>query len=67
MFKSILDDDKGWDIKLNNKSSGLFVENKMSERGINMLRVKCPIDLDPLTAWRSIANSSNRMKYDKNV
>jgi len=67
LFKGILDDDKGWDIKLNNKSTGLFVENKVSERGINMLRVKCPIDLPPLTAWRAIANSTNRMKYDKNV
>ena len=67
MFESALDDTEGWDVKLNNKSTGLFVENKISVRGINTLRVKCPIDLDPLTAWRAITNSTNRMKYDKNV
>jgi hypothetical protein len=61
LFKSILNDTEGWDVKLNNKSTGLFVENKVSERGINILRVKVPIDLDALTAWRSIANSKNRM------
>jgi hypothetical protein len=57
MFDKALNDTEGWDIKLNNKSTGLFVENKVSERGINTLRVKCPIDLDPLTAWRAICNS----------
>ena len=67
MFKDYLASEDGWDCKLNNKSTGLFVENKVSERGINVLRVKVPIDLDPLTAWRALCNGKNRLAYDKNV
>lgn len=67
MFQEVLDDNEGWDATFSQKSTGLFVENKVSVRGINQLRVTVPINLPALTAWRAIGNAENRMKYDKNV